>query len=92
MTNEVHQRLATQSVGYNGQVLADKISEFSSDMQDMGYGESFEAKVIQAFLTGYRRQCELADTRARPLLCPWGYYEVNRKSKKLMSRDGAWLV
>ena len=60
-------------------------------MRHMGYGESFRAKVIQAALTGYRRQCELADTGARPLLCPWGYYEVNRKNKKLMSRDRAWL-
>ena len=44
-------------------MFADVIAEFSSDMQDMGYGESFEAKVIQAFLTGYRRQCELAESR-----------------------------
>ena len=60
-------------------------------MQDMGYGESIEAKVIRAFLTQYRRQCELADTGARPLLRPRDYYEVNRKNKKLMSRDGGWL-
>ena len=77
--------------GLQWSVFADIISEFSSDMQDMGYGESFEAKVIQAFLTGYRRQCELADTGARPLLRPRDYYEVNRKNKKLMSRDRAWL-
>ena len=49
-------------------MFADVIAKFSSDMQDMGYGESFEAKVIQAFLTGYRRQCELADTQG-PGLC-----------------------
>ena len=45
-------------------MFADKISEFSSEMQVMGYGESFKAEVIQAFLTGYRRQCKLADTGA----------------------------
>ena len=41
-------------------------SEFSNDMRNMGYGESFRAKVIQAALTDYRRQCELADTGASP--------------------------
>ena len=41
-------------------------SEFSNDMRHMGYGESFRAKVIQAALTDYRRQCELADTGASP--------------------------
>ena len=66
-------------------------SEFSNDMRNMGYGESFRAKVIQAALTDYRRQCELADTGARPLHRPRDFDRVKRRNKKLMSRDGAWL-
>ena len=57
-------------------------------MQDMGYGESFRGKPA---LTGYRRQCELADSGVRPLHRPQGYDAVNRRNNKLMSRDGAWL-
>ena len=60
-------------------------------MRNMGYGESFRAKVIQAALTDYRRQCELADTGARPLHRPRDFDRVKRRNKKLMSRDGAWL-
>ncbi len=57
----------------------------------MGYGESLRAKVIQAALTGYRRQCELVDTGARPLLCLRDFDRVKRRNKKLMSHDGTWL-
>ena len=91
MTNEVLRRLRNTWRELPWSVFADTISEFSNDMKNMGYGESFRAKVIQAALTGYRRQCELADTGARPLHRPRGYDEVNRRNKKLMSKDGAWL-
>ena len=36
----------------------------------MGYNGNFRAKVIQAALTGYKKQCSLADTGARPLHRP----------------------
>ena len=57
MTNEVLRRLRNTKRGLPWSVFADIISEFSNDMRHMGYGESFRAKVIQAALTGYRRQC-----------------------------------
>ena len=91
MTNEVLRRLRNTRRDLPWSVFADTISEFSNDMRDMGYGESFRGKVIKAALTGYRRQCELADTGVRPLHRPRDYDVVNRRNKKLMSRDGAWL-
>ena len=91
MTNEVLRRLRNTWRGLPWSVFADTISEFSNDMKNMGYGEIFRAKVIQAALTGYKRQCELADTGARPLHRPREYDAVNKRNKKLMSRDGAWL-
>ena len=59
-------------------------------MKNMGYNGNFRAKVIQAALTGYRRQCALADTGARPLHRPREFDETKRRNKKLMSKDGAW--
>ena len=90
MTNEVLRRLRNTQRGLPWSVFADTISEFSNDMKHMGYDPGFRAKVVTAALTGYRRQCELADTGARPLHRPRGYDGVNRRNKKLMSRDGAW--
>ena len=90
MTNEVLRRLRNTSRELPWSVFADTISEYSNDMKNMGYGEKFRAKVIQAALTGYRRQCQLADTGARPLHRPRSYDEVNRRNKKLMSRDGQY--
>ena len=57
----------------------------------MGYDQRFRARVIAAALTGYKRLCELADTGARPLHRPREFDAKNRRNKKLMSRDGAWL-
>ena len=91
MTNEVLRRLRNTWRELPWSVFADTISEFSNDMKNMGYNEGFRSKVIQAALTGYRRQCQLADTGARPLHRPRDYDRVNRKNKKLMSRDGAWV-
>ena len=88
MTNEVLRRLRNTRRDLPWSVFADTISEFSNDMRDMEYGESFRGK---AALTGYRRQCELADQGVRPLHRPRGYDAVNRRNNKLMSRDGAWL-
>ena len=36
----------------------------------MGYDEKFQAKVIQATLTGYERQCELVDESPTPCTSP----------------------
>ena len=91
MTNEVLRRLRNTRRDLPWSVFADIISEFSNDMRHMGYSEGFRGKLIQAALTGYRRQCELADTGVRPLHRPRDYDAVNRRNKKLMSRDGAWL-
>ena len=91
MTNEVLRRLRNTKRGLSWSIFADTVSEFSNDMKNMGYSEGFRSKVIQAALTGYRRQCQLADTGARPLHRPRDYDRVNRRNKKLMSRDGAWL-
>ena len=88
MTNEVLRRLRNTRRDLPWSVFADTISEFSNDMRDMGYGESFRGK---AALTGYRRQGELGDSGVRPLRRPQGYDVVNRRNNKLMSRDGAWL-
>ena len=92
MTNECLRRLRNTSRELPWSVHADILSEFSNDLRIMGYDERFRAKVIQAALTGYKRQCELADTGARPLHRPREFDAVNRKNKKLMSRDGAWLT
>ena len=90
MTNEVLRRLRNTKRGLPWSVYADTISEFSNDMRNMGYNGNFRASVIQAALTGYRKQCSLADTGARPLHRPREFDEVKRRNKKLMSKDGAW--
>ena len=66
MTNEVLRRLRNTK-----RDLSWSISVFSNDMRNMGYSEEFRAKVITAALTGYKWQCELADTGVRPLHRPW---------------------
>ena len=91
MTNEVLRRLRNTRRDLPWSVFADTISEFSNDMRDMGYGESFRGKVIKAALTGYRRQCELADSGVWPLHRPRGYDAVNRRNNRLISCDRAWL-
>ena len=83
LTNEVLRRLRNTKRGL-------PFTEYSNDMKNMGYNESFRAKVIQAALTGYRKQCSLADMGAQPLHRPRDYDAVKRRNKKLMSRDGAW--
>ena len=92
MTNQVLRRLRNTRRDLPWSVFADIISEFSNDMRHMGYSEGysegFRGKLIQAALTGYRRQCELADIASHR---PRDYDAVNRRNKKLMSRDGAWL-
>ena len=90
LTNEVLRRLRNTKRSLPWSVFSDTISEFSNDMKNMGYNGRFRANVIQAALTGYRRQCTLADTGARPLHRPRDYDAVNRRNKKLMSKDGAW--
>ena len=59
MTNECLRRLRNTSRELPWSVHADILSEFSNDLRIMGYDERFRAKVIQAALTGYKRQCEL---------------------------------
>jgi len=90
LTNEVLRRLRNTKRSLPWSVFADTITEYSNDMKNMGYNQSFRANVIQAALTGYRRQCSLADMGARPLHRPRDYDAVKRRNKKLMSRDGAW--
>ena len=85
MTNECLRRLRNTSRELPWSVHANILSEFSNDLKNMGYDERFRAKVIQAALTGYKRQCELADTGARPLHRPREFDAENRKNKKLMS-------
>ena len=72
-------------------VHANILSQFSNDLRIMGYDERFRAKVIQAALTGYMRHCELVNSGALPLHRPREFEAENRKNKKLMSRDRAWL-
>ena len=72
LTNEVLRRLRNTKRSLPWSVFSDTISEFSNDMMNMGYNQSFRANVIQAALTGYRRQCALADTGAWPLHRPPG--------------------
>ena len=91
MTNECLRRLRNTSRDLPWSVHADILSEFSFDLKNMGYDARFRAKVVTAAITGYRRQCELADTGARPLHRPREFDAKNRRFKKLMSRDGAWL-
>ena len=90
MTNEVLRRLRNTKRGLPWSVFSDTISEFSNDLRNMGYTEGFRSTVVTAALTGYKRQCELADTGVRPLHRPRDYDKLNRKNKKLMSHDGAW--
>ena len=59
-------------------------------MSFWGYIRHCAFRVIQAALTGYRRQCSLADIGVRPLHRPRDYDAVKRRNKKLMSKDGAW--
>ena len=67
-------------------MIADTLTEYSRDMQEMGYSESFRLDIIKAGVTGYRRQCAAADAGGTPLHRPRSYNRPQRRARKLLAR------
>ena len=67
------------------------LSEYSNELRLSGYDENFRAEIIQAGLTGFRRQCVASDSGVGTPLFRSRYYERQRRVRKKLISSEAWF-